>query len=268
MDDQLWFIIWEGFSSDEEYRQISRTKAQLQKEGLTLAKLLHLVRPQAELDKYQIYLYSKSMSAAVVMLTDEAILVTWQLYCRKDEVIQVFIRLRNDPSPNASTSPSHNNSFAERRRVSGNARRTTSDLFTHSQLSLSTEAKNPGDLEPVAELPTDEKVAIKLATGEKEVFTKQYLLGYIQGSIEKGTRLTDIIVTAMTPTDLGPLYEAAFDLKYDDFKNEVRNVSAFPIAGKQEPSQAPAGKENKSNLKKVGKKMSKFFSRSKDEERH
>ncbi len=381
--NQLWFVIFEGFGTQDEYKQTSKLKDQLDKLGLTLANLLHLLKPEAKTDEYHTYTYSKSMSAAVLLLTDEAIAITCHLYCRRDDVVQIFIRYKHDPSPNTSKAPSHNNSFAERRRISGNARRTISDLFTRSQLSLTSDAKNVEDLGPIAELQSEEKVAIRLESGGKEVLSKQYLLGYIQAKIDEGTRLTEIIITALSSDyqekqirltkdvwmislirgpwkesfikiwdergpiefqrslqldalkqvpgfdhnskvlvrdlkrygreleastrihstahqyflgapyftealvatilqlpigrtdlagelaklynrkvqddeddqvcaahELGPLYETAFNLKYDDFKNQFRTVSSFPIAGLQNTVSIPAGKEKQEELDK------------------
>jgi hypothetical protein len=63
-----------------------------------------------EVQKFAFYLHSASMAAAVRLLSDESILVTYNLYCQKDDVVTILVRGINEPSPNTSRSPSHQNS--------------------------------------------------------------------------------------------------------------------------------------------------------------
>ena len=39
------------------------------------------------------------MAAAVRLLSDESILVTYNLYCQKDDVVTILVRGINEPSP-------------------------------------------------------------------------------------------------------------------------------------------------------------------------
>ena len=108
-------------------------------------------------------------------LKDEIIVVDWSLYCADDEVIEVSIRIRREPSPNASKAPSHHDSFAERGKVSDDARKAISDV-TRSRLIMLTEFKMSLDLESTFGFSSDEIIAIMVADGTREAFSKELLL--------------------------------------------------------------------------------------------
>jgi len=116
------------------------------------------------------------MKAAVQLLSDKSIEVTWNLYCQRDDVVTIHIRTTSDPSPNTSKAPSHNNSLAERRRVSGQQRKV-SEIFNRNPLGHVTSGLDAATLEPIQDLKDDDKVTINIGGGKRETFSKDYLLG-------------------------------------------------------------------------------------------
>lgn len=174
-DNQLWFFVLEGFANDKDYLQNFLTREEFSKMGMTLTNALKASRSKANAKDFFFYIHSNSMAASVIMLTDEAIPITWELYCRGDDVVTVQIRRRQDVSPNTKRAPSHEHSLAERRKVSGG--RIVSDIVTRSPLPNVTDNIDLGTFDPVSSIPDPEKVVLDLADGDQEVFSKDFLLG-------------------------------------------------------------------------------------------
>lgn len=82
---------------------------------------MSMLKIKDSVDKYAFYIHSTSMAAAVRLLTDESILVTYKLYCQKDDVVVILVRAVTDPSPNSFKAASHESSLEERRKVSRGA---------------------------------------------------------------------------------------------------------------------------------------------------
>ena len=176
-NEQIWFFIWENMkpkSSLPPYEQGYLHLSEVKK-GMTLAKTLQIADVDSRVDDHTFWIHSNSMKAAVQLLNDNSIQMTWKLYCENDSVVTIHIRPAADPSPNTSKAPSHNASLAERRKVSG--RRTVSDIFTRSPLEHVTSGLDAANLEPIKNLKEDEKVTISIGEGKVETFSKEYLLG-------------------------------------------------------------------------------------------
>ncbi|EGE00721.1 hypothetical protein TESG_08015 [Trichophyton tonsurans CBS 112818] len=47
-------------------------------------------------DKYNFYIFSPSMKAAVQLLNDKSVYVTWQLYCQLDPMVEIIVRPLQD----------------------------------------------------------------------------------------------------------------------------------------------------------------------------
>ena len=76
-------------------------------ESLTFQTILSaLGRGQEIPDEYSFFLNSESMKAAVRLLTDRSIYLTYRIYCEQDHAVTIIIRPASDPSPNSSHCPS------------------------------------------------------------------------------------------------------------------------------------------------------------------
>jgi len=115
--DQLWFFLKEDMTLPK-FTQKQYTLLDVRQNGITLQSSLSITSTKGNTENFAFYIHSASMAAAVRMLTDESIWVTYKLYCQKDPVVTILIRDANEPSPNTSHAPSHSNSYAERRKVS------------------------------------------------------------------------------------------------------------------------------------------------------
>ena len=213
-DNQLWFFVLEEFANDRDYLQNFMTKGEFSEMGMTLSNALKATGSKAKAEDFFFYINSNSMPASVVMLTDEAIPVMWELYCRGDDVVTVQIRSRKKGSPTSTRAPSHDHSLAERHKVSGG--RIVPNIILRPPLPISKESTNLGTSEPVSSVPASEQVILDLADGDHEVFSKDFLLGQhsssrfanllsnpcvgaIDTSIGDGKKLTDVLVTARKP---------------------------------------------------------------------
>lgn len=136
---------------------------------------MEIAKVNKRVEDHTFWIHSNSMRAAVQLLTDESIRVTYQLYCKDDAVVTIYIRPANDPSPNASHAPSHNISLAERRKASG--RRTVSDIFIRPALPHIHDSLDALSVELLGTLNEVEKVTIDLGMGKSETFSKDYLIG-------------------------------------------------------------------------------------------
>lgn len=114
---QLWFFLWEDIRSDN-FKQDFTTFDQIQKEGITQAKILNRLGRTGTPEEYSFFIHSDSMKASVQILSDKAIQATWQLYCRQDSSVVVSVRKTDDPSPNSSRAPSYSIALAARRAAS------------------------------------------------------------------------------------------------------------------------------------------------------
>jgi len=120
LDEQLWFFLKEDMNLPT-FVQHQYTFADVRRNGIKLENILTILNVEDEVQKFAFYLHSASMAAAVRLLSDESILVTYNLYCQKDDVITILVRGINEPSPNTSRSPSHQNSLREWRKISRGA---------------------------------------------------------------------------------------------------------------------------------------------------
>lgn len=143
---------------------------------MSLKKCLQIAGVDANVDKHTFWIHSNSMKAAVQLLSDKSIEVTWSLYCQSDDVVTIHIRTAKDPSPNTSKASSHNNSLAERRHVSGQ-RRKVSEIFIRTPLDHITSGLDAATLEPIRDLDDNDKVTLNIGGGKSETFSKDYLLG-------------------------------------------------------------------------------------------
>lgn len=127
-EDQLWFFLKENMTLPS-YVQKLFTLKDIQQRGLSLADCLKITNSlDTDLKKYAFYIHSASLAAAVRLLSDESMLTTFNLYCQKDLVVTIWIRAADDLSPNTSRAPGHQNSLAERRKVSRG--RLVSDFYS------------------------------------------------------------------------------------------------------------------------------------------
>jgi hypothetical protein len=173
-EDQLWFFLKENMTLPS-YVQKQFTLKDIQQRGLSLADCLKITNsPDTDLKKYAFYIHSASMAAAVRLLSDESILTTFNLYCQKDLVVTIWIRAADDLSPNTSRAPSHQNSLAERRKVSRG--RLVSEIFIQPKVRHASGSIDVSTMEPIADIAESDKVTIHLGGGRFETFTKEYLL--------------------------------------------------------------------------------------------
>lgn len=136
-EEQIWFFIWESVTQQPHkppYMQGYLSLSQVKENGLTLAQALQRSGARGEVGDHSFWMHSNSMKAAVQLLSNQSIEITWGLYCKQDAVITIHIRPCSDPSPNTSRASSHQQSLAERQKVSGQ-RRKVSDIFLRAPLS-------------------------------------------------------------------------------------------------------------------------------------
>ncbi|RAK95624.1 uncharacterized protein BO80DRAFT_321789, partial [Aspergillus ibericus CBS 121593] len=140
-------------------------------EGLSFAKILAFVgRPHTNPEDFIFFIFSDSMKAAVQLLTDRSILLTYRMYCEYDSAITIIVRPVSNPSPNSSQCPSAPESLRQRRKVSG--KRDLQSVFVRPVTQSDTKNLDAETLTPIR---------------------------WIMAEAEKGTLLHDIIVTSITP---------------------------------------------------------------------
>jgi hypothetical protein len=171
--DQLWFFLKEEMVLPK-FTQKQYTLFDVQTDGITLQNCLNITSTQGSTERFAFYIHSASMAAAVRMLTDESIWVTYKLYCQNDPVVMVLIRDANDPSPNTSRAPSYNNSFAERRKVSRG--KIIPEIFIQPPVRHASGSMDVSTMERIDDVPEFEKVTLNLGNENFETFTKEYLL--------------------------------------------------------------------------------------------
>lgn len=172
-DDQVWFFVRETLAS-QEYSQQHYTLKDIKARGLTLQDCLSMTNTSGPTQYYAFYIHSESMAAAVRMLNDQAIPTTHQLYCSKDARVTILIRGADEPSPNSSQAPSHQNSLADRRKVSRG--KVVPEIFIRQPVRHTSGGIDLNTLDSIQDLPDDNKVTIQLDDGSFETYTKEYLL--------------------------------------------------------------------------------------------
>lgn len=170
-EEQVWFFLLESMESRQYKMQVLKL-SQVSSTILTLQDCLKIVGVKGKPEEYSFYLYSESMSAAVQLLSDQSIPATWNLYCQKDLMAMLTIRLAKDPSPNSSRALSHPSSLAEIRKISSG--RPVPDIRIqppHRHASGSTDAYT---CEPIVD--EDTMVSIRASDDKFLTFHKVYLI--------------------------------------------------------------------------------------------
>lgn len=169
-DDQLWFFLKEEMALPNFVQQ-QHTFAEIKKNGITMAGCLSILKIRDDANKYSFYMHSASMAAAVRLLNDESILVTYNLYCQKDDVVLIMVRAITDPSPNSSQAVSHENSLRERKKVSRGA--LVPELFVQP---IPRHTSGTVDISTMETISDESKmVTINLGNGDIATFTDEYL---------------------------------------------------------------------------------------------
>ena len=170
---QLWFLIWEDIRSPA-FNQIKITLDDVKKDGLSLPKILQSLKLVGQPDKFSFFMHSASMQASVQMLKSEAVQATWHLYCKQDSIVTITVRKIDDPSPNSSRAPSYSKAMSQRRSASGNL--TVPDIPVHTPPRNVSARLDPVSLEPIADLPEDQKVVLLSDDGDAQAVSKEYLI--------------------------------------------------------------------------------------------
>ena len=157
-----------------KFAQKQYTLLDVQTKGITLQNCLNITSIQGSTERFAFYIHSASVTAAVRILTDEPIWVIFKLYCQNDPVVTVLIRDANGPSPNTSRTPSYNNSFAERRKVS--RRKIVPETFIQTRVRHASGSMDVSTMEQIHDVPEFEKVTLDLESETFETFTREYLL--------------------------------------------------------------------------------------------
>lgn len=160
------------------FKQGYTTLEKVQRKGISFEDCMEIAGIQGNISDYSFWIHSNAMKAAVQLLSNESIMVTWGLYCRSDAIVTIHIRKKSDPSPNTSRAASHSASLAERRKISG-PRVNVSEVLLRPPLRHVSTDLDAMTLEPIKDLGEDEKVILNLGGGKVETFSKGYLLGEI-----------------------------------------------------------------------------------------
>ncbi|RYP64671.1 hypothetical protein DL769_006579 [Monosporascus sp. CRB-8-3] len=193
-EKQLWFFLREEMTI-AQFTQAVLTLDDVRKRDVTLEYCLKATGTMGTVDDYAFYIHSASMAAAVRLLTDNSIIAMYNLYCRNDPVVTITIRKATDPSPNTSLSVSHQNSLAERRKVSAQRGLLVPELFIQPRVR---HVSGCSDIS-TGEAISDEENMVTLRIGEEfATFTKEYLLGWIGAQLADLRSLTDIRVQYCT----------------------------------------------------------------------
>ncbi|PYH33993.1 uncharacterized protein BO87DRAFT_426267 [Aspergillus neoniger CBS 115656] len=167
-------------------------------EELNFSRILALIgRRQNIPDEYSFFIFSDSMKAAVQMLTDRSIFLTYKMFCENDTAITIIVRPVSGSSPNSSQCPSAPESLRQRRKVSG--KKNLQNVFVRPITRANTNSLDAETLSPINSLPDSEKMTLDLGQGQQETFSVSYLIGWTMAEAEKGTPLHNIVVTSITP---------------------------------------------------------------------
>ncbi|EGE08347.1 hypothetical protein TEQG_07322 [Trichophyton equinum CBS 127.97] len=170
VDEQLWFFRFER-QEVTTFKQVHKSWQEVIMAGVSLQSTLRILDLSPDdRDKYNFYIFSPSMKAAVQLLNDKSVYVTWQLYCQLDPMVEIIVRPLQDVSPNSSRCPSSQASLAQRRKQLKRLLKTW--MFCKMM--------------PTKTLAPEEKVVLDLG-------------GWIRAEVENGKGLEDIVVTSMTP---------------------------------------------------------------------
>ncbi|OJJ69879.1 hypothetical protein ASPBRDRAFT_66942 [Aspergillus brasiliensis CBS 101740] len=197
MPNKKWMFLLEEMGKKEFVLSDQELDARGVQE-LSFSRILALVgRRQSVADEYSFFMFSDSMKAAVQMLTDRSIFLTYTIYCEHDTAITIIVRPISDPSLNSSQCPSAPESLRQRRKVSG--RKDLQNVFVRPVTRIDTRSLDAETLSPISALPDSEKMTLDLGQGRYETFSVSYLIGWIMAEAEKGTPLHNIVVTSFTP---------------------------------------------------------------------
>ena len=170
---QLWFFLYESMTTSS-YKQGVKTFAEVNKLQMTLENCLKWSGSNGKVSSHAFYIHSESMSSAVQLLSDDSIVATYNLYCTDDPIVTVIIRHANDPSPNSSRAPSHENSLASRRTLSSQRGVSVRELFIQPSIRHASRSTDIETMEPIE----DENKAVSITQGDATLtFTQDYLLG-------------------------------------------------------------------------------------------
>jgi hypothetical protein len=171
LDEQLWFFLKEDMNLPT-FVQHQYTFADVRRNGIKLENILTILNVKDEVQKFAFYLHSASMATAVRLLSNESILVTYNLYCQKDDVVMILVRGINEPSPNTSRSPSHQNSLRERRKISCGA--LVPEIFIQPAPRHTSGTIDVSTMEEIED--KSKMVTLDLGNGDFVTFTKEYLI--------------------------------------------------------------------------------------------
>lgn len=137
VDKQLWFFRFER-QEVTTFKQVHKSWQEVIMAGVSLQSTLRILDLSPDdRDKYNFYIFSPSMKAAVQLLNDKSVYVTWQLYCQLDPMVEIIVRPLQDVSPNSSRCPSSQASLAQRRKVSG--KKSLSDIIIRPAIEATSE---------------------------------------------------------------------------------------------------------------------------------
>lgn len=210
LEQQLWFLVWENISA-QSFTQVMMTLEDVMKNGISLGSILRSLSLVGDVHSHAFFIHSQTMQASVQMLNDKAIHGTWQLYCRQDPVVTITVRKNDDPSPNTSRAPSYSAALTQRRSASGEL--SAPEIPIHTPPRNVSLGLDPVHLEPVADLPEEEKVIVVNDEGGAQAYSKEYLIfkffmlnvlfhpltycvGWIDSQLKDRKPLTDIVVQA------------------------------------------------------------------------
>jgi hypothetical protein len=171
--DQLWFILKESMS-EPSFLQKDITLSQIRQRGLILNDCLRIVNVKGNPADFSFHIFSASMAAAVRLLSDESVLTTYRLYCQKDPVVVIFIRDANDPSPNTSKAPSHENSLRSRQSTARGRGKLVPELFIRPKPRHVSGSSDIGTLEEIKN--EKDMVTVHLGGSDYVTFSKEYLV--------------------------------------------------------------------------------------------
>ncbi|KAF4225527.1 hypothetical protein CNMCM6457_008154 [Aspergillus fumigatiaffinis] len=195
--NQQWMILYEE-TSKPDFALEKKTFDEIATVGFSLRSMLSYIgRGDKSPNDYNFFIFSDSMKAAVQLLNDKSVFVTYRLYCEDDDVVTIIVRPAADPSPNSSQCPSAPESLRQRRKLSG--KHNLQNVFVRPVVPKETKNLDAETLLPISQLPENQKVVLDLGRGRFETFSASYLLGWIMAEVEKGTPLDNVVVTSITP---------------------------------------------------------------------
>ncbi|KAH0443815.1 hypothetical protein CcaCcLH18_00641 [Colletotrichum camelliae] len=174
---QLWFFLSESMTQSS-WSQGIYTMDEIKTQDMSLDLCLKLSKNKGSTKNHSFWIASESMAAAVQLLSDESIVAMYNLYCKNDATVQIIIRTSDDPSPNASRTPSHAASLASRRALSASKKgATVPELFLQPAIRHSSGST---DLRTMEKIGDEDDMISFVVDGEVLTFTKDYLLGKLK----------------------------------------------------------------------------------------